>query len=1206
MNERRVLTPLLLVPLILMLVTISFVGSYVKTAVAETSNAGQFVIAEAGFAMPDASAEIKISYIVQPDRINNVVDNNYDIWSFQNDEITFAVYLTNIGDTTAENVTATLRVPEGLGFSLTNDTAYYGNIEPQNISIGNLSFSTNNVSVGFYDLTLNVSHQDVNGSYSFESNIPVKIVDVGVFNMKHLKSSRYTNTSQELFLRPIDSKVLGYSAMFASENVDSFVLVVKNGKSKDIENLSIEILPQNSLDISFKVSEGETFIGGNLNVSQYLFGQGAQRGFIIDVTTNNIEIGIYNFTVTLTYIEDNITYITNETLSFGIYDIALLSSINTISNAGSTKSFAVQTDITLRTPNQDNISINANNFDLINITKPINCAFINESIKEIVENIFPLYYSNSNIIHNKSDWLKAYLLNKTKGEINVIGKAILNDFGFIVGNVVGYELVWGTASKLLEREGFNAAIELESEGAAGEAGFYYGEVVIDDALSDETFFNNYTSLLEVDDPVIVPTEPISPLTDIQIFLDLSTVSNVLPIYWTAVYDEDTTFTRNESGWDDINIDNLPATFILNFTQFREEYNITEVSFRVSIIMKPISSNMTTLLYERNVVGNSSALNIDRLEKSDYYNTVVVVHLGMANVSGVSESLIFRVTDPSPPEKKHDDVLDYLSERDLQIMNNVGDCFSESTIVQKKYAKITSDNYIFEKSTPEYKGANVSLLSTYYNSPTNKTMLTFNITANETKDFTLNVSTYFIENYANKDNKIIVEENITTIDLTANVPSTISVEVTGRFGYDFNDIEVHIHGSVSTIITFIGLVVSLTQLGGQAALWGVDEFNITINTKPLEAYPQSVYVGERFEPSFLIHYKAKGGDYNERYDIWYEITPGKDGWSGIFVGGADHTITALYRAIQQDFCKPKPDIITVVAKVYQISKFYSSKDVTGWKSGCYSECKYGPYLIADAYGRGIIVDYKCTFWRPVKGPKTGKLTITIKNPLPIESITPNPVNVMHLEPTEVSVLMQYAVHTSSTDFHIVPSPLIKVTAVPIVCAECSVTPTNLPLTIIKDQIGTAKLKVTHTGPPHLDTKTIILTIKECTVEGNGEKEGEPWSVKAPDFGDRISKFICKGVSGNVSYCGDGILQPELDEECDPGKQPNPNVDCKDKEDRPHCCTPAEDNAELCEMCTCVGPLYFIPVFPNWYAIMTAVVVAGGLGYLIWRRRSLKRG
>lgn len=1127
---------------------------------------------------PKEKAELELSMVVQPDRVN-LSSKGCNLRAFSNDEVSFDVYLANRGKATAKGVKGELKVL-GEGISPVTATADFGDIANESLSSGTFSFNTENTKPGLYDLKLALNYQ----GNTKEIPLTLKVLEVDVWGIKHFRASRYVSDTKEDFLSPVDSTVLGYPAMFASTNRDSFVLTIHNGKSEDIENASIKITPKDNIDIKFTVKELEGSIGvteeadtANLSVldTTNKLWAGSRRDYIIDAVTNQVNPGKYNFTLDINYTHNGSSYSIQQTVAFGIFNVLLESSVETTENTASSKSFAVESRVEAETANKDIMEINTN-FNLANITKPTAYDVIDDSIKEVIEKVFPLYFEKAGFVHRRSDWLKAQLENKTDGEIEIVARALLDEFKFISGGIPGYNLGGKITSKLLEKEGFNALIELRSEGAAKEAGSYYGEVALNDKLNDSTFFDNYGASIKTNDPSI-KTEPIS-ISDVKIFLDLSTASNRLPINWHLVYDEDSKFAKGGTGLGDVDMDNLPLTLILDFSKFNKDHGINS-SYWADIIIK---SPGNTYTYRQGVFGNHAVLNIDRMEKSDYYNTVVFVDLndiGIEDVAGVSESLVFKVTDDNQPEESHNDVLDFLSQKDIEIMNTSSHFRMELIVPQEQGALSGVTNYIFEKSVLEDEGAKITLASSKYDSSTNITTLSFKITADKTREYTFNVDTSFIEDYPLNKNIKSIQNKSSKVNLTADVASTSSIELNGRYGYDFNHIKTSISGSPDFgVVAFIGLVgtiVGLAQAGGQATSnWITDDFAIYHDGQELKVpKPYTVYVGEKFEPEFMVHYKANGPcDYNELYSILYNVSPGpkKSKWSPNFVGKADFKITASYLA-RGPLCKKGDSRIKVETSIYKAGDwFYASQKPKGGATYTH-ECEDGGrdgFMYWDYNrGRGAVSRYRCRLWLKTNGPISAELDITVKNPLKVGAIEVNPSAIKHGQAAEAaaeaSVKMQFLQHSSPVPFHVEPSPDITVTKIPITCNECSVTPVALPLTIDAGGKGIAKFKVIHTGEHPPEEKTINLRIKECGIKANGRNENKDWSITAPDTGDRTGSFVCKKetIEPPPAVCGDGIIQKPNDqglmEECEPTGKKCPAgktcVDCVCKyiDDIPKC-------------------------------------------------------
>lgn len=393
---------------------------------------------------------IKISYVTQPARINvphdKIQEYGYNIRAFQNDNVSFSVYLTNRGKEIAENVTVTLEVPKGLGFNLTNGKTFYGDIEPQGISIGNFSFLTNNVSKGLYNMTLTISYQDVGGAHIFKTNLIVKVIDIGITKITHsILPSIYQNETEEDFISPLDSVILGYNAIFQSKDEKDIVIRIKNGGNNLIENLTIDILPPSDSNIeiqnipkfksaSFDNSNNFSFFSvisesPNIGVNDY-------KDITPKIIVKNVDAGVYNLTIKIDYSDVDGDHVLTQIIPIGIYNSDYLVDIN-YSQKDSTKDFIISTNLSVLSPLLNTFNINTSDFNVIDIVVPNNSTEVQNAIKNIIEKINPLYLNNSILVLQKGNWLNSHLSDATTGEKRKIYTAILSNFGKYTGEEFG-------------------------------------------------------------------------------------------------------------------------------------------------------------------------------------------------------------------------------------------------------------------------------------------------------------------------------------------------------------------------------------------------------------------------------------------------------------------------------------------------------------------------------------------------------------------------------------------------------------------------------------------------------------------------------------------------------------------------------------------------------------------------------------------------
>ncbi len=1040
-------------------------------------------------------SEIALSMIVQPDRVN-LKGEGYDITAFSNDAVTLDIYLANRGDLDAESVEGVLIIPEGTGISPINGTFYFERIGEQNVAIGQLSFSTSNVTDGIYDLELSVVYQDNEGEHFFKYPVNVKVSEIGVSQITHPTFSQFTYEAND-FPAPLDSVILGYSGIFASEDQDDFQLTIKNGGHDVFENFNVEIIPPEGITSNIRSQmastkgEEQTVIGNLVafSVPPDVLESGGERNLSVDLVATDIEPGIYDFQVNMSYTRNGQPEEVVDTFSIGICDVILSSDIRISNHSQAGKAFAIDSEVKIVTPHQDTITVSPSDLEFIDVAVPTDTASIKASIKDIVERGFPAYLDKATFSYHRSNWWKSRISEAAKGELDLMGRAILDNFSPLAGKLVGYDLSGQITRKLLEDEGFNAAVDLESEGMASDTGIYHGEIVFKEALSDATFLSNYLGLFAKKDSVKLQMEPVDKPEDVKVPLDLTAASNILPITWTMVSDEDSTYTRSDPGLNNIIVDNLPVSLTLDLSRFREEYNLTDlpVGDYEAIILLKSPNSINYYRYDlREYVPNedganeinvfnipaSLTLNIDSLEKSKYK---IIAMVDIKDISGVSESIAFEVTDTQPPEKQHNDVMDFLSEADLHTMNRQPYFHQEVVTITRDGALAKNERYIFEKilreDDPRY---DVSLVSTKYDSRTDTTELSFELVSNETKPTEFGFTTFLID-YTGEQRTEIDKKN-TTVHLTENTPSVLTMETKGRYGYDFNDIAVKL-GTSSEAPEIIGIFIGIADImgiGDYVRPW--NDFRILQDNIDLKdnIKPYTIYVGEIFKPNFVIHYKANGlfdriGSYQMKWTI---DPPGETHYTPVFnaVVTQPFSTEQLFDVLS---CKKVGDPldITVTAEVYKIVKYRSH----GW---------------IEPVGRlweSVLVD-------TVKGT----IQLTAKNPLEIVNIYTNTIDFEQGETTKVTVAVKFLQREGQADMDSTPSTSINITAANLIDPSGhSVIKRVGELPII--EWGHEKniiFEVTHTEDKESHPTEHLLEV-ECLdgISGEGYNRLKPWKASA---------------------------------------------------------------------------------------------------------------
>lgn len=1103
---------------------------------------------------------LRIAYVVQPDRINvphdRVEEYGYNIWGYQNDKINFSVYLTNYGNETANDVTTTLQAPEDPQFDLLKSSGYYGDIVPQKVFASHFLLSTCNASLGSYNLTLDIAYEDAVGDHQLENRVVLKIVDIGVMTvsqppMTPLHSEENDTITQQL-IPPLRSTIVGYFGELPSSGHGSYDIVVKNGGFDYVENLTLKVIPPDDVRISTQVSSsaytGESessYVTENvtlvdLNTTGYVFAQGERRSVRVDITTEYVETGIYDLTARIDYVKGNNTCSLVNIIPVGIYNTSLSSTVSVCSENISNRSFAVQFQFGIETPCHDEIGFSTAGFNLSGIPRPATPVSVNESIREIIEQEFLMLFNNSALTLNKSEWTKSSLLLATMGESEIIGKAILDGLENTVGKTIGCDLSWKITGRLLEDAGFGALVELESEDTAQLVGSYYGEVAFCHALTNSAFLDDYLELFISSDYVEVQTKSVEPLKRVTIPLNLSNALNRLSANWTMVCDENSTFTRTTPEWDEVVIDSLPLTLTLDLSELKQEYNLTDLQhgdYEIAVFLKSLSSigchiyDITNFTFSETLPEGGYAItimddvrvSIDRLERSSY-KAVALINWG--NISGVSDTVAFNVTDGSPPQPVHNDAMDLLSAADFQTMQNQSRFFREISLTVAKGAYSADQRFVFRKSTPVARpGYDLALVSTYYNSTRNSTVLTFRMISNKTKMHTLNVTTFYAD-YA-FERASYVENAVTLVNLTESTPRLVVLEVGGRCGYEFNIINASMHGSAAVmIIAIASLVVSAVYPIMEGIYWSEDEFNIYESQVDLEKNTPTYnfYAGEAITLNWEFRFVANGLlDKGHTYQIMYHIDTRMGETKG-YTRGVKIALSTAHFA--EYICPAKAEKeVEATGTVFRLTR-ETTRDPANIPEGAFNvEAETIRVIVPeDSKQLRSYCIYSYSYWKYYY-QKRGTVKLVVHNPLTVISIEPDPPTVSHCEWIKVNVTLRFIQDTVSTAAHFIEnSDQAEIRTAKLEAENSKVkvkTPLPMKISLLQSRraYGSVIFEVKHNDPSHKGSRELALSVIQCMGEPGIEAGGKtiittdeskktvekPWKVYAVVL--KSSNYTC---------------------------------------------------------------------------------------------------